>query len=230
MALIRPSSLVAAVSGQVAGVVFAQGSTPSTVRTTPRQTRTRTAPSLDATARLQRLSRLFQALTPAEAQAWTTAAESFRLNNRVGIQRQRTAFELFVRMNLLTHSTIDKFTSTPPIFVQDSPLGVFSAFITTGPLFLYAIETPSLPANADYVNLWGTQPHRTNVLPSYKYWRRLATIPVGGGSPWSFKDEWEAVLSQAQTDQVVGIRANVGSDTRIPTTPQFITIKVTTGP
>lgn len=96
MALVRFGSLIQAASGRVGGLCFSrQGGTPI-VRTQPLYRRHDSERCLATRAAMAQAQSLWRDLSEANRLAWANFARQFPASNRLGLSRQRSAFNVFM--------------------------------------------------------------------------------------------------------------------------------------
>jgi len=193
MALVQFGSLVSAASGRVGALCFARSGGSPIVRTQPGP-RTHDSPIALSTKRYFALSlAAWSALTTAQKQTWQNAARQFPSPNRLGLQRQLTAFSLFVacRMRAYTASIGFFDTANPatgytlgiPCTVQiwpNGPCEVFNDNPHSGAFPFLTVHAQRFISTASGApgRLTRVIGRRTTSVPSLNAWQPSTYMPA----------------------------------------------------
>lgn len=175
MAIIKTSSTVLAISGNVGGANFVNSARSPYIRPARRPTSSRSKSQLIQQRSMTVLTNAWNALTVNQRAAWTTAAKNFPHRNRLGIPTTLNGREFYFFRNLFNLSSLGilygAIESTPPIMKQSPPI---TTLVLTNP-------------NNATINLQVIQPAPLGPLPMQFLWvsRTFKTIPPRQWPRWT---------------------------------------------
>lgn len=217
MALYRVGPLIGAISGNVAGVNFANSAKRAIVRPAKRRTADQATAILASRARLQYIVGQWTLLTAIQKAAWSTLAATLRWPDRLGQARQPSGREFFLSHNLellQAGQAIDTTSIPTPVATNMDLLGsiIFTAFNDVS-FACGSLLEPDPMGISFYV--------QTFFRPVPQYIPAALTTPVGGlPNRWRFVKwaslssfgvvqlwpEYEAVIGRPSTGQVVAFQ------------------------
>jgi hypothetical protein len=131
MARFRAGPLVAAVSGVIGGVEFAQGKTSATVKLRRRSARTPSPRQTLVIASVQSFNSFYDAATPALRQAWASFAAAYPITDRLGERRQWTGRQAALRFHQIMWDSFDRPSLEGSILQYPPPLGWITKLFTS---------------------------------------------------------------------------------------------------
>lgn len=143
MAIFRAGAVVAAISGTVGGQVFVQSAKGNVIRSTPNQVNQRTPRQLLQRASLSRWLVAWRTLTSAQRLSWNAAARVRNFPNRLGVDRQISGFNLYVKLNIVYQNAGLALLTTPTLMETTlmTPIGALT--YTNAPPFYFTLSTPA---------------------------------------------------------------------------------------
>lgn len=114
MAIIRTSPILSAVSGALAGIVFAQGKRGTVARIRPYKKPQRSVALLEQQSLYANVARAWQTLTSEQRDAWRALAVDLPTTNRLGVTSAPSGFQTFVSVNLFSRGMSSFVPSDPP--------------------------------------------------------------------------------------------------------------------
>lgn len=205
MAIFEPGSIVGSISGSVGGAAFVNSRGSKVVRKPKRPTPTDSRRNSFVQTNLQFMIHKWQGFTDDNQSAWRTYARQHPLSNRLGISRQITGYQQYLKLNLWLQSVGETLIDVPPVSVP--PPTMFNIeFVST--VFLGITMTFDSTAMASFSTgvFYGRQLFRSSVMKFNNSWRLLQlknTIPP---SPFSVDDIWENEFPLPVLGQALAIR------------------------
>lgn len=197
MAIFRPGAIVAAVSGSSGGTIFKQTRNGPVVTSRPGQVDRDTQPQAGRRAIFSQARRRWAALTQDKRDPWYAIAATMTRTNRLGLQVQPSAFQLYTSYNSYALAAGATVESRPPkLGTSPQPTIVDITWVSnTGIL----VEYTTAAAHSDAYEFLYLQAHLRALPPQTTPSLPLAqmtptdTYPVGGivayvwytgGAPW----------------------------------------------
>lgn len=146
MAMIRPSSIVAAISGPIGGQTFVNAKTGIIVRPRTYRRPNHSAALLSQQSIFANTVRRWRTLTDLQKSAWQSLAQNFPRTNRIGQASPATAFQTFAQTNMLSRSFLGPDLDDPPTETNPQTPILTDAIATDLPLYLAIALRNSAPA------------------------------------------------------------------------------------
>lgn len=206
MALVRTSSIVGAISGNLQSVNFTQSKSGTVVRSRLRRVNRRTKRQTKIRRNLTALRNRWRGLTEEQRITWNVLTATLSEPNRVGLVRPLTGWQLYMKQNLVNLSTGLNFEDDAPLPIQaQPPVTISGSFTAGGPYtitFTYADTTLAIVGHF----FLDTVP--TNAIRRfYGNWRLggsvLDLVPSANVfTEWTTNSGWP----ELQSGEVVGIK------------------------
>lgn len=133
MAIITPGPIIGAISGELAGTVFAYTNAGIVAKRTPVKTRSHSEESLRVQAALATIHAYWTSLSDSQHQAWNTAAALASSPNRLGTQRYMSGYNLFCTNNLNRMLSGETTKAIPPAsLTREQPSAVWAHALSNG--------------------------------------------------------------------------------------------------
>ena len=205
MAIIRPSEVISGISGDVGGLNFATSRSSTYVRIKGRRTRNTSITSTRQRANYAKATVAWSEKTDAERNAWRVAASQITFANRLAVQRSISAYQLFVKLFLITIDE-DVQQPNPPALFPSSPL--------ENPTLEFRFDTDYhweadniFPALGPDAHTYGARSFTTSPVERSSHWKLLKVARLGFAEQGNhFKDEWNAKLGLPAIGERVGAR------------------------
>jgi len=144
MAIIRPASIVGAISGSIDSVTFARGRQGPIARSRPLKTRGLTRKQSLCRATYAAAHAAWQDLDEAERQGWRNVAFNYHRPNRLGVQSQLSGWQLFVKFFIFaSHYEFITPGAPPTLQTHPGPLTLVPDFNDTGHCHL-TVTSPTI--------------------------------------------------------------------------------------
>lgn len=206
MAILRPSSLIGAISGTLGSIDYVQGATGLYVRKRPRST-IRHSPIL-ATRRnhFLRIVRHWREMTESQRQAWRSAAALSNFKNRLGTPRKLSGFQLFLQINLSPFIGTTIHEEAPNnLTATAAPSNVSIRRLPGQPI--EALFTISTPSGLQLIWIFCARPVSTRQPRNYSNWKLVITgITTTGDKIVNMSVSFPPVLGNPQVDEHIGIK------------------------
>lgn len=209
MALIRMSPIVSAISGNLMGLNFANSRNGTIVRRRLQRTNKATQKQTKVRAAFYRLFNRWRDLTDDNRNSWRATAASLPFANRLGVQRQLTGWQLYLRHNLIREidaSLLPRDDAPLPVALRP-PLTVSGSFTVGGPYTLTLTYMGTVTSDDGYYYL-DTRP-TDRAQRFYNNWKFGGAVSVGFPpgtkdvrGTWITQEEWP----ELQAGEIVGIK------------------------
>ncbi len=219
MALLRLSPVLEGISGNLAAVNFAQTKQGPIARQASRRPQVKTERQLNSRASYQAIRQAYQELTTEQYQNWRFVAENVRWNNRLGLSRSPTPWQLFVKINRLRQSMDFPYLDQPPLMNTPAELGSFTTTFTVGGSYSFVFGS-SLPSAQYRTFVYGSRSVSTKALTHYKNWV-LVYAGLASGPGVQLRDTWIPILGELQVGETYACRAFWMDPTALPSSPVF---------
>lgn len=207
MAIIRPSAIVGALSGNLAGVNFATGKSGPYARQRANRTKALSPGTLHNRARFQFLRHQWQQLTDAQRTAWRQAATNRPHINRLGLTSTLSGNSTFLQHNM--HGWPDsgfqaiQFDANPPTLTAPPPLILREFNVVSGGLKEMLFSLPG-PPTSDRQVFYGARtssnaPRRT--WYNYRFLSRKDILPKPPLFEVTFTSEWDERIGDPQVGE-----------------------------
>jgi len=201
MALIRPSSLIAALSGSLASVTFAHTKNGPIAKRRPAKIHHHSPRALAARAAFSRHARYWQTITDADRTAWRHAAAATPTPNRLGLKRQLSGFALFMKYAQLWERNGWGIPAAPISLSQYPRITALTLDFSASGAYQVTMDV-FLGVTYGQMLLFGARHVSSKTLQSWRSWKFIATYAVG---PYTrdIKTAYTPVLGElAQGEQV----------------------------
>lgn len=199
MAIYTPGPITGGISGNVGGVNFANPSGSKVVRSArPPSPNSSALQSLQASNMQNQILR-WANLSELDKNAWRNAASQKLFTNRLGINRNLSGYQYFLKLNM--HAEID----LPPLSTAQTPEASvkFSSTIANGLRITYN----GVPVAVFYTGfIYGRLYYRTTKQKYASNLRKLGLNSTFGSATLSFNDIWDPVFKRPVIDQVLAIQ------------------------
>lgn len=225
MALYRPSFGIGALSGSLGGAVARQGAAgPQLVNRSAKRKRT-TVRGDRWRAAFVRAQRAWATLTTDQRLAWIAYARDFTAVNRVGLQRPRAAFQMFVQ----AYSLSLLITGTPPTPL-DPPIGRIppadslsaTASVSSGLDLDVNVSSPLVNPFGAWFAADSGRNYLPTTFPNYKF---LVAQTLSG--PFDYTSEWEALYGPLRQGRAISLQFVQHFGLAVPRAPLQIDLLVT---
>ncbi len=207
MAIIRTSSIVAAISGSVGGVTFANAKRGLVARHRPNHTRSQSESTLNARAKFARITQTWTTLTTEQRTAWNAIASSLPTTNRLGVSSTPTGFAYFTRFNLPLLQFQDDLRLDPPEAIAGYQDVDFELLFFDSPFYIVNWFLSGTTAGQFYI-MYGTR-HFSPTIPAFpKNWRIISTGVTGNGPTEgaNVTTSWQAALGTLALGEAFSVR------------------------
>ena len=208
MAIIRPSSIVGAISGSIGGTNFATGKNGPYVRSRVSRTKSLTPKQSFVRVRFQFLRHEWQGLTDAQRTAWRMAAANRPHINRLGLTSHLSGHALFIQHNQHgwpdTGTEAIDFDETPPTLAAAAPMTLQPFSVTGGGTKEMDFILPPLFAT-DRQSFYGARTSSSNPRRSwteFKFLTRQDTFPKPPLVTIDFTTEWDERIGDPKSGEV----------------------------
>lgn len=174
MAIFRPGHVVGAISGNLGTMNFANGPYGPYVRKRMVRTDKRSVRQLASRVQMQTIRHEWSGLSKEQRTTWRAAARQFPQVNRLGIRRNLSGFQFFVRVNI--PNLLDKWEllTTPPLMTPSPPVYNLEWAITLPDFYLLTWDCELAPLDYHLRIFTSRSVADRNVLP-VKHWRHTLT-------------------------------------------------------
>lgn len=156
MAIIRPSAIVAGISGSIGGVTFANSKTGIVARHRPYRKPNHAPKLLQQQGYFARVTRHWREISDLDRRAWRSLAVDYPITNRLGQASARTGYGLFTAANLNLFRSKGTLWDAPP--TQRNISITITAAITFDDAPDYDILLDLAGAGpSTYVQVWGSR-------------------------------------------------------------------------
>ena len=143
MARVTFGNIVAEARGHVGGVVFSRNTGGAYVRQKVSPVQPRTPAQLNQRSRMTEISKVWGTLTEAQRSAWKAFSLDFRKKDVLGLQKQRSAQQMFMFCNLALSSVGLPGINNPPVGLAVDAISIVTAIsATSGLVQSVAITAP----------------------------------------------------------------------------------------
>lgn len=216
MAIFRPGPLIAAISGNVGGLNFAQTRSGPIIRRKTTRTNKKTNRQLNRRARFSQVQKDWAVATDLTRDQWRAAAASIKRTNRLGLPSTLTGFQLFV-MNSLTNPVSDhtNFPVPPHLTATPQPTSVVLTASAAGQINL-AWNVTDVPALI-FCYIFGMRTLSTRPRTFFNTWRYFAT---DAGPPGAFNINlnafWDPIFAHPLEGEVIAVKLRARNITYLP--------------
>lgn len=204
MAIAIPGPLVSAISGNLAGVNFAQTRTGHVIRKRRAPISKHSEPVVDNRAFYQSLLSTWWDYTDEERQAWRSAASLRTFPNRLGIPRLLSGFQLFMKIKILRRVLGAQTFTDPPLMFASLGLTSLTIDFTSGGALRFSCTTNEADVNW-FAIAYGSRPMRSTACTHFSFWRQLGGFHAQI-APAIVTTHWNAALGHPQAGEIVAIR------------------------
>lgn len=207
MAIIKASALVAAISGNLGGVNFAQGKGSPYARQRIRRVKPTSAKTAQVSSRMQFLRHKWQQLTEDQRTAWRRAAGNRPRRNRFGLTNRLSGAQLFISHNIRGWYDDGPFATTfdvaPPGLAATKPLTLTTFTCNSAGSKGVLMDNPTGPAEFTFV-AYGARTFSTAPRISwynFKFIERIDVLPGPGVFIHEFTAAWNARIGDPQVGE-----------------------------
>ena len=215
MALIRTGVGIAAISGKVGGVVFAQTRNGIVARGLGKTTRNTSARALERNTRYAYARFGWGAKTDEERQAWRTAAGQIHFPNRLGLMRNISGYQLFMKLALLSSFPRDFSQLIPPIMTLSEPLENPGLSIEVGGVYEWTYDNV-FPDIGPFGYTYAARPFTTAPTTSSRFWTFIKFGQINVLNPQLFATEFNEQMGTPIVGERIGIRFMIRTGTHMP--------------
>lgn len=225
MALIRTSSVVAAISGSIGGVNFVSGKSAPIARRRAYHKPTPSEAITTQQAYFVNATRAWRALTNRQRAAWRAVARDLPRTNRLGQTSALSGYAYFLKVAISALRLWGWQIQDPPELIPSPTLTTFTSDFSLASHYNVSFVI-STPVQVVRLQVFGAR-HFSKVHPKFTgLWREISIIPSAGGasSTTDIRDEWEAIFGlmlEGEAYSLKTIIANAGIDL-LPQPPTFI--------
>lgn len=215
MAIFTPGPLVAAISGNVAGINFVAGRPTRYVRPALGRVNKRTSPQLQRRARFLQVIRTWTEIGQAQRLEWITAAKQITSPNRLGIPRTISGFQFFVKVNL---QRVDSYaiTTSPPQTLTRGPAPTHVTITASAAAGVYVSWHQPIPPGSAHAYFFGARSTSSKPTAQLIAWRFLSShLGTGGPNAHTITAEWDQILGHPVQHELIAIRIGIYSDWRL---------------
>lgn len=205
MAIIRPGHVIGAISGNLQSINFVQGRYGQYVRKRLVRTKKATEAQLDRRARFLQLITEWPVFGPEIQNTWNKAASLISFTNRLGIPRNITGFQLYIKMNLLRRASHATWPIPPITLIRTAPAYDVELNASEGGAISVDWSHPTLPANAN-AYIYGARSLTTSQTHFFNDWKYLdITASAPGANNHVITAEWDAILGHPQENEFLAV-------------------------
>jgi len=219
MAIFKPGPLATDITGSVGGVTFVRHRGNNIARHRPAKKKKTSARALAHRARYARQHNAWVNLTPLERLAWRIFAAQYATTNRLGLPRNLTAYQCFMKTALpLDGNFGPPVLTNPPLYTSIMPTISTWQFQNGGGKTI-TIANGTLPTTA---YIWGARPITTNPLRTFNRWTFLTKL-TNSVSPQTldFTTAWDQLLGDPAVGETCAVRIYTKRESEYATAAQF---------
>lgn len=210
MAIIRPSAIVAAISGSVGGVTFVNSRRGLIARHRPAHTASHSASLLERQAVFDTTTRAWRDLTPEQRESWRTLAIDQPTTNRLGLTSPITGFQSYLSSSLLQSSFTGIPLSAPPRRDSLLTLDAVTTNFIVGGLHTVTVES-SNSFDPTAVQIMGARTFSTAIPKFFHRFRvvHVQTITITDSHKFQISAGWNAVFGQLVVGEAYAVRVRL---------------------
>lgn len=227
MAIIRPSSIVGAISGNLGGVNFANGKSGPYARQRRSVTDALSDRQRQIRAMMQITRHQWQNMDEPTRQSWRQAAQNRPHTNRLGITSHLTGAALYIKMAMLGKGaplpeTYQGPGANIPFFAAPQPLVFVSMTVVAGGMKRISFEEP-LPDFTLKAIIYGAKTGSNKPLRSWNDFTLLYNNALIPGAPFyrTLTEQWDTVIGDVQVGEQVFWKFIYGGESAWPSAPGF---------
>ena len=204
MAIYSPGPAVGSISGNLGGVSFANPRGSPVIRKARRPSPANAPAQRTAQTRLLIVKNAWLGLSADNQKAWRTYATNTPSSNRLGVSRQITGFQIFLKIHLTRFNFNTTILTDPPVNFTRQPIHSFSlvSSISTGIDVLFTDDNPTSGRTA---YAYGRPLFRVTLPSSNNTWTFLGLV-ITTFDEWPLESAWEQKFSLPILDQAIAIR------------------------
>lgn len=207
MALVRPGPLVAAISGNVGAVNFAQTRYGHVLRKKLTRTRKLSERQLVQRSRFKIIQLAWIELTEDQRNAWRASAKLLRFTNRLGLSRHISGYQLYLKTSLpMSRYPLPTFTDPPLLRKMHAPYNV--TWSITLP-WNYLMDFEVFQVGLAEMEVFAARPMTSSPVTHFDHWRWIKgfnlTVPPMP-PPINLFDEFIEAWGVPQAGEVTAIK------------------------
>lgn len=199
MAIFKAGPAIGAISGNVGGTNFANTRNGPVVRKARSSSSNKAITQGNAQVNLRTQIARWNALSTASRTQWNNYAKSHPISNRIGVQRQLSGYQMFLKHNL--HFEVD---DPPSATLSTTAVNVsFESSVASG----IDINFTNLPAFTAYAGfVYGALLYRSTPVRFVRDFRKLGLVSVLGTTPASLDTIWQTVFPLPVENQYIALQ------------------------
>lgn len=217
MAIARPGPLVQGLSGSLDSVVFANSNAGLVIRNRPLKSDTFTPAQIEQRLYYSSVVRAWADLTDIRKKGWRNLARQIPTTNALGVRRPLSAFQIFVRHNLLLPDPLTNHIYDPPLATKTPPpTSITWAPHVVGPYYL-SFVLPYLDMSS-WIIVYGARSFSKYPPKFWNNFRRICTVhpfPL----PLDIHELWNEKLGALQEGEYSCVKIRGMATNRLPSNP-----------
>lgn len=223
MAIARAGPLVQAISGSLGSLTFSNARASLVVRPRPMKVNQLSKYQIAQRGKYSFVVSAWKTLSDLQKQGWRNLARLTPTVNALGQRRPLSAFQLFVKLNLLTPDPFSNLISDPPLSINTKPpYSIIWQPHENGPYFFHAYLAPHYPSSR--LNLYGSHAfltHEQKFKSNFRFLGSLQPYPV----IYDLKEIWSSKLGALKEDEVCSLKVSHVTENKMPS-PTLIATSV----
>lgn len=227
MAIIRPSAIVGAISGNLAGVNFATGKSGPYARQRRSTKHSLSARQVEIRAMMQIARHQWQNFDEPTRASWRQAAANRPHINRLGISSHLSGAALYIQQAMLGVNAPAPETKTGPFafipsFAAPPPLIFTDMVVVAGGNKIISFVEPQPDNNRKFI-IYGAKTGSNKPLRSWNDFTLLANRNFSGGptTPANVTQQWDNVIGDVQVGEQVFWKFIYGGSVTWPSAPGY---------
>lgn len=220
MALVRYSSIIGALSGNIANLNFVHGRSGPVVRKARKSTRQLSTAQLRNQSFMTILTNGWRALTDDQRHSFQTAALQLTRTNALGVPKNLSGRQLYFALRLrdLAFGLVNAITQPPPPTALPPILDL--TILTTAPSTIEIDWTIPASIGLTRVYVYGARSLSTTPSKFFSSHKALSALPTLG-PPVDISTAFAAALGVPQSGELISIKTILGNLDNMPTAPTF---------
>ncbi len=215
MAIVTTGPIVGAISGQVGGQLFKQTRYGTVLCNSPVTTDRKTQSQITQRANYITIKKKWtETLTADHRAAWRACAANITFPNRLGIKRNLSGFQFFMKHNF-PFGSLYPVALIPPLFPRiEAPTDLTIDFSESGNLFVdFNFTSPTMTS---YIIFYGQRPITNKTLSSYNYMKCFGyEVKVAGAQHINVSTNWDNTFGRPRESEVIAIEIYTQHVTRM---------------
>lgn len=218
MAIIRTGGLIAAISGDLGSTNYAITRYGQVARRKLHRTKKYSKLQLDRRIRLLEVQKAWRDMTDLERHAWNTSAAVYKRNNRLGVSRHMSGWQMFLAYNLFWRGTLPRVLLLPPDPQNAAPISNLSLTFTEGGPYTVSFHNSDL-GMVRYLYIYGINSISAKPRTHWSFWNYIRDDVITGKTSLNLFPVWNFLLPPPTAGQNVAVKCVTFRYTQMPSSP-----------